>query len=115
MIQPTRENFETARKGLIAEGYEHICTVMSGDKNKGLNYGTRFLNPTSHEVLWLNKDTLSSILFQLAKSKLAKHGYKLCLNYSGEKGEYNSIYTHASKQPVTLNTELVASILSNDI
>lgn len=49
-----------AQQVLRAAGYEPAYTVMSDGSTK--DYGTAFLRATSEPTLWLNADTVDSII-----------------------------------------------------
>jgi hypothetical protein len=60
---PTMPQFKAVSADLKAAGYEHVCTVMNGDKSSD-EYGMRFMRGDSR--VWLNMDTFEAVKTMLA-------------------------------------------------
>lgn len=72
---PSRKEFEAVKRALKANGWAHICSVMSGDKGDP-NYGSLFTKTGANgkQEFWLNKDTIGSHACQRAVGLLAESG-----------------------------------------
>jgi hypothetical protein len=55
----SKQELKAASSQLKARGWTHICSVMSNDSDKQLNYGLEFLR--DGVIFYLNKDTYQDL------------------------------------------------------